>query len=211
MNLEPTRFSFYQLTKGYYCHFDREIFNRNFIKSEAFDVFPFLSFTGNPVVTVDSKSLPHIGSILSKLEMEYSSNSASDLDSVSVNLLSLFIEVRKYSIYRKAKENASFKIANLFKSKLSNSIYEKHSITEYASMLSVSPNHLNKCIKAATGKSAQELLNEMVILEAKVLLKQSSLTINEIAWKIGREDPSDFIRFFKSKTGFTPTEYRKKD
>ena len=76
-------------------------------------------------------------------------------------------------------------------------------------MLAVSPNHLNKCVKAATGKSAQELLSEMVLLEARVLLRQTSLTVNEIAWKIGKEDPSDFIRFFKSKTGQTPTEYRK--
>jgi AraC family transcriptional activator of pobA len=198
-------------SKGYYCHFDREIFNRSFIRSEIFDEFPFLSFTGNPLVTIDNKSLPHISNILSKLEIEYSGNNASDLDSISVNLLSLFLEVRKYSIYKKTKENASYKITNLFKNKLSNSIYAKHSIAEYADMLSVSPNHLNKCIKAATGKSAQELLNEMVILEAKVLLKQTSLTINEIAWKIGREEPSDFIRFFKSKTGSTPTEYRKMD
>ena len=73
------------------------------------------------------------------------------------------------------------------------------------------PNHLNKCVKAATGKSAQDLLSEMVLLEAKVLLRQTSLSVNEIAFKIGKEDTSDFIRFFKSKTNLTPTEYRKTD
>ena len=67
-------------------------------------------------------------------------------------------------------------------------------------------SNLNKCVKAATGKPAQELLSEMILAEAKVLLKQTSLTVNEIAWKIGKEDPSDFIRFFKSKTNLTPTE-----
>ena len=57
-------------------------------------------------------------------------------------------------------------------------------------------------------KSALELLNEMKILEAKVLLKQTSLTITEIADKLGKYEVSDFSRFFKSKTNKTPLEYR---
>ena len=134
-----------------------------------------------------------------------------DLDIISANLLALFLELRTFAKQEKVTENAAFRIAQQYKNKLSGYIYEKHSVAEYAVMLNVSPNHLNKCVKAATGKSAQELLSEMMILEAKVLLKQSSLSVNEIAWKIGKEDASDFIRFFKTKTGITPTEYRKKD
>ena len=84
-------------------------------------------------------------------------------------------------------------------------------MAEYAGLLNVSPNHLNKCVKSTTGKSAQDLLSEMVLLEAKVLLRQTSLSVNEIAFRIGKEDSSDFIRFFKSKTNLTPTEYRKTD
>jgi transcriptional regulator GlxA family with amidase domain len=62
--------------------------------------------------------------------------------------------------------------------------------------------------KAATGKSAHNLLDEMRVLEAKVLLKQTDLTIGEIAFKIGRFEPSDFSRFFKANTGMTPLKYR---
>jgi AraC family transcriptional activator of pobA len=48
----------------------------------------------------------------------------------------------------------------------------------------------------------------MVLMEAKALLRQTSLSISEIAFKIGKEDPSDFARFFKSKAGLTPSQYR---
>jgi len=48
----------------------------------------------------------------------------------------------------------------------------------------------------------------MRVLEAKVLLKQSNLSIADIAFKIGKLDPSDFSRFFKAETGKTPKEYR---
>jgi AraC family transcriptional activator of pobA len=45
-------------------------------------------------------------------------------------------------------------------------------------------------------------------MEAKALLRQTSLSVSEIAFKIGKEDPSDFARFFKSKSGLTPSQYR---
>ena len=87
-------------------------------------------------------------------------------------------------------------------------IYEKKSVQEFADYLSVSPNHLNKSVKITTGKSAHELLEEMRILEAKVLLSQTELSIGEIAFRLGKVDPSDFSRFFRAKTHLTPKQYR---
>jgi AraC-like DNA-binding protein len=194
---------------GFYCHFDMEIFNRKYIKHDFFSSFSFLEFTGNPLVTVDDASKAHIVNILHRLELEYNNNQKFDVDIISVNLLALFVEVKQFAKQEKITENAALRITQQYKSKLANYVYENHSVSEYAAMLAVSPNHLNKCVKTTTGKSAQDLLSEMIILEVKVLLKQTSLTVNEIAWKIGKEDVSDFIRFFKSKSGFTPTEYRK--
>ncbi|HMG93032.1 MAG TPA: helix-turn-helix domain-containing protein [Chryseolinea sp.] len=198
-------------TTGFYCHFDLEIFNRKCIKQDVLADYSFLDFTGNPLVTISDTAKLHVINLLTRLELEYSNPTKIDLDIISVNLLALFVEVRQFAKKEKITENASFRITQRYKNELSRYIYEKHSVAEYAGMLAVSPNHLNKCVKAATGKSAQDLLSDMVILESKVLLKQSTLTVNEIAWKTGKEDPSDFIRFFKSKTGLTPTEYRKMD
>lgn len=197
--------------KGFYCHFDMEIFNGKWMKPDMLTEFPFLQFNGNPLIKVDEISRHHIVNILHRLEREYTQDDKFDLDIIRANLLALLLEVKKFAKQEKITENSAFRITQQYKNKLARYIYEKHSVAEYASMLAVSPNHLNKCVKATTGKSAQELLSEMILLEAKVLLKQTSLTINEIAWKIGKEDPSDFIRFFKSKTNLTPTEYRKTD
>jgi AraC family transcriptional regulator, transcriptional activator of pobA len=197
--------------EGFYCHFDLEIFNCKWMKPDMLAEFPFLQFNGSPLITINKAAKANVLNILNRLESEYENNSTFDLDIIRVNLLALLLEIRQFSKQEKITENAAIRIAQQYKNKLSRYIYEKHSVAEYAAMLAISPNHLNKCVKAATGKSAQDLLSEMVLLEAKVLLKQTSLTVNEIAWKTGKEDASDFIRFFKSKTGFTPTEYRKKD
>ena len=87
-------------------------------------------------------------------------------------------------------------------------IHENQKISFYADILAVSPEHLNRSIKSAFGKTAHNYLDEMLLLEAKVLLKQSTFNISEIAYQIGKETPGDFIRFFKSKTGTTPKQSR---
>ncbi len=64
-------------------------------------------------------------------------------------------------------------------------------------------------MKKTLGKSAHDLLNEMLLLEAKVLLKQINLNVTEIAYKVGKNEASDFVRFIKKQTGIRPSEYRK--
>ena len=103
---------------------------------------------------------------------------------------------------------AALFISQQYKNLLAKNIYQNQRVTDYAKLLAVTSNHLNKCVKSITGKSAQDLLNEMLLLEAKVLLKQTDLQISEIAFKLKEQNPGDFGRFFKSKTGTTPGKYR---
>ncbi len=87
----------------------------------------------------------------------------------------------------------------------------ERSIDFYARQLEITPNHLNKSVKAATGRTAISLLNEMSILDAKMRLNHTNQTISEIAFQLGFEDQSYFSRFFKKATGLTPSEYRKEN
>jgi AraC-like DNA-binding protein len=75
--------------------------------------------------------------------------------------------------------------------------------------LGISPNHLNKSVKAVTGRTAIIILNEMNLQEAKMQLKYTNLSIGEIAFRLGFKDLSYFSRFFKKATGLSPLEYRK--
>jgi AraC-like DNA-binding protein len=78
----------------------------------------------------------------------------------------------------------------------------------YADKLCLTPKYLSKLIKTATGKSAPEWIDQFVILEAKNLLKYSGVTIKEIVFKLNFPNQSVFYKFFKARTGMTPTEYR---
>lgn len=78
----------------------------------------------------------------------------------------------------------------------------------YADKLCLTPKYLSRVIRDATGRSAPEWIDAYVILEAKNLLKYSGLAIKEIVYKLNFPNQSVFYKFFKSRTGLTPSEYR---
>lgn len=87
--------------------------------------------------------------------------------------------------------------------------YSKHrNVGFYADQLCLTPKYLSKLIKSATGRSAPEWIDAYVILEAKNLLKYSSSTIKEIVYMLNFPNQSVFYKFFKARTGMTPSEYR---
>lgn len=78
----------------------------------------------------------------------------------------------------------------------------------YADKLCLTPKYLSRIIKEASGKSAPEWIDSYVILEAKNLLKYSNLAIKEIVYRLNFPNQSVFYKFFKARTGMTPTDYR---
>lgn len=102
----------------------------------------------------------------------------------------------------------AFSIVQKYNDLLNVYLTKEHTIEFYAKMLKISPNHLNKSVKSVTGKTAISLLNEMRITEAKNLLKETDLSIAEIAFQLGFEDQSYFSRFFRKNTGDTPKAFR---
>jgi AraC family transcriptional regulator, transcriptional activator of pobA len=83
------------------------------------------------------------------------------------------------------------------------------SVSEYARLMNLSVYQLNAITKASVGKTTAELINEQIILEAKRFLLATPNQIKDIAWHLGYEDPSYFIRFFKNHTGYSPDVFRK--
>lgn len=78
----------------------------------------------------------------------------------------------------------------------------------YADKLCLTPKYLSKLIKTASGRSAPEWIDSYVVMEAKNLLKYSNITIKEIVYRLNFPNQSVFYKFFKARTGMTPSEYR---
>jgi AraC-like DNA-binding protein len=84
------------------------------------------------------------------------------------------------------------------------------SVSYFAGKLNLSPGYFSDLIKNETGQTVKEYLQIRIIEFAKIKILNSNQTINEIAYSLGFEYPQYFNRLFKSKTGMTPVEYRKR-
>jgi AraC-like DNA-binding protein len=79
---------------------------------------------------------------------------------------------------------------------------------ELAAQLSTHPSHLSRKFKDETKMTLTAFQQILRMKQAKHLLKTENLSVEEIAWTIGYDDPSYFARVFKKETGSTPSQYR---
>lgn len=84
----------------------------------------------------------------------------------------------------------------------------EHNVSFYAGQLNISPNRLSAVIKAYSGKTVMQWLHHRLVLQAKVLLQNSQLSIGNIASCLGFKNQAEFTRFFKRATGITPKEHK---
>lgn len=197
--------------EGYYCHFNLDLLTSDYKLKDLLSDFSFLNFNSHPLVIVSAEMKGEVViPLLKRLENEYKKGEKCRYEILRVYLMALFTELKPFATTASSSsQNSAYQITEQYKKALSQFIYEKQKVNDYAEILAVSPNHLNKCVKSITGQSAHDLLSEMILLEAKVLLKQTGQSVSEIAYHVGRNEISDFVRFFKSKTGMSPGEYRK--
>ena len=83
-------------------------------------------------------------------------------------------------------------------------------VTFYANKLCISTKYLTGICKSVTGEAAKKLIDDFSILEIKVLLQSTELTIQEIADRLGFPDQSYLGRYFKRHEGMSPKEYQSK-
>lgn len=85
----------------------------------------------------------------------------------------------------------------------------KKEVTYYASRLHITPKYLSEVLLAQTGRSAKAIIDDTVFLEAKSLLRQTSMNVQEICYYLGYADTSYFTKAFRTRVGMTPLAYRR--
>lgn len=89
--------------------------------------------------------------------------------------------------------------------------YAEHwQVAAYAEHLAVTPTHLSRIMRAATGQPASAALQERIIREARRNLAYSNLSIAQVAYALGYDDPAHFSRVFRRATGLSPRDFRKR-
>ena len=194
---------------GFFLHFSPKIFKD---KLHLLKSFSFLHLHTSPIVSMPEKHITPVLNILERLTGLFEDGGEKQLDLVVWYLLALFEEANRYTILPQEQEKnvgAASLLTQRYKEALTEHIYTCRTVEDFAKTLHVTPNHLNKCVKKTLEKTAQSLLNEMLVLEAQSLLRYSDLTISQIAYNLYRSSPSNFSRFFKNQTGMSPSAYLK--
>ncbi len=83
-------------------------------------------------------------------------------------------------------------------------------VSAHASKLGVSAPHLSRVCREVLGHSAQTVLHNRLMLEARRQLAYTSMTISQIAAALGFADPAYFSRFFQTRAGCSPSAYRER-
>ena len=85
---------------------------------------------------------------------------------------------------------------------------QERGIEFYADKLCISSRHLSSICKELDGQTAKKCIDEQIIIQVRMLLSTTTLTVAQIADEFNFPNASFFTRFFKEHTGITPKEYR---
>ncbi|HZI25156.1 MAG TPA: helix-turn-helix domain-containing protein [Chryseolinea sp.] len=97
---------------------------------------------------------------------------------------------------------------NFFLRSIKKSYTPMKSIKHYARELNITTVHLNRICQATVGKSALQVVDEFLFLEAEKYLKHTEYSISEVAYRLNFEDPAYFSRFFSKYAGVSPKVFR---
>lgn len=195
--------------KGFTCHFHPNILVGKFGNRYLVSDFQFLNNGNYPIININKESKKLILNLLERLATEFKSDIKPNSDIIHSYLYTLLTELKIiYGLNNFQRQNASFHITSQFRMLANEKVKENLKVADFAKMMNISPNHLNKSVKISTSKSASEILDEIKLIEIKYLLYQSTLSISEISYEMGYLDPSYFTRFFKKRENVSPTEFR---
>lgn len=198
------------VNKGYLVHFHNDILVGKFGRSDLHKDFEFLHVWGNPRVQLDKQTNQFVLHLFKRLLVEYQDYGITRLDLLQPYFITLLCEVnRAYQPLVREGQPAAIQLTNQFQQLLFTHLTTHHRVSDYAAMLNITPNHLNKTIKAVTHKPPTRWIDEAILQEAKVLLYQSDFPISEIAMAVGIEDQSYFTRLFRKYEMVTPSEFRR--
>ncbi|GAA4236763.1 helix-turn-helix domain-containing protein [Postechiella marina] len=107
------------------------------------------------------------------------------------------------------KQSKQLNIFLDFKSLLEKHFTKSRNADFYAEKLNITYKHLNTICKSIISITAKQFIDEFIVLEAKRQLVNSEIKSTELAYALGFEEPTNFVKYFRKNTGFTPNQFKK--
>jgi len=208
--------------REYFVVFTESFIRRHKVLADIIFQLPFFHLEKAVPLEVGQEEMDKLLGLFMEMFKEYRSDNKDRFELIASYVHTLLLSVRRlYNRYSDVdkKLTSHIKKSNvalverfrlLIQQNISGGVLEKldRSIKSYAEQLSTHPNHLNAVVKRHHNMSAIAFMHQHVIQEAKVLLTQTSLSVKEIAYRLGFIDTPHFINFFRKQEGVTPIQFR---
>ena len=211
--------------QGYYIMFTQDFITQSPYFGTLLDDFPFLRIDKALPFEVSQSDLSAVSILFGKIYEEYYSEHEDKFQLIEAYVLLVLRYVRRYfnaqvhpDIAARELRNADLKLLSRFQSLIETSFQSElppqkeanlHTVGYYAQQLSVHPNHLNAVVKSISGQTALQLIHHHLMQQAKALLAQTQMSVQEVAATLHFDSPNYFSRFFKKNSGIAPLAFRK--
>jgi AraC-like DNA-binding protein len=197
---------------GYCIHFRTE-FIQSLLSGGLSEDFPYFDLEAEHIINLTPDQSAIISQSFKDIIEEHKRFSY-EHDYVLRNYIHILLlrirDIYKVHTKRTAETSTrSMQLSNRFKHLAEKNFIEKRSIKDYATMLNITPRHLSDVVKETIGRPPLRIIHDLLLLEAKVLLRSTDMTSLQIAHELRFADQSHFSRFVKQYTGLTPQVLRK--
>ena len=177
----------------------------------------FLKFVENPTLALTPEESRSMRSMIAQIEREtrgpethFSFDIVSGLIAATIYKVGdiMYHYLAEHPEGQNNSHNRAEEYFKQFTHLLGEHFREERSVGFYARQLCITPKYLTTLIKRISGQSVSEWIDNYVILEAKTLLKYSTMSIQEIAYYLNFPNQSFFGSYFKRNTGMSPSQYK---
>ena len=208
--LAPGQVHHWQLgpgVRGFVVFFDAGFYLFRYPGSRLY-TYPFFDSAHPPVLYLPPAET-EIRPLIEGLFAEYSTPQTNQAEVFRSYLhLCLELAARHYAAAPTAETSLAQQQIRQFGALLNQHFRTRRSVRDYAALLHVSANYLNAQCRRVLNKTASALIHERVVTEAQRLLSHSALGVAQVAYELGFEDASYFVRYFRKYTGTTPEAFR---
>lgn len=208
--LAPGQVHHWQLgpgTRGIVVFFSADFYLFRYPGGQLYS-YPFFDSTHPPVLELPPAETD-IRPLLARMLAEGALPHANQAEVLRSYLhLVLELAARHYAARPAAEAGPALRQIRQFGTLLNQHYRTKRRVRDYAALLHVTANHLTALCRRTLNKTASALIQERVVVEAQRLLRHSALSVAQVAYELGFEDASYFVRYFRKHAGTTPEAFR---
>lgn len=165
-----------------------------------------------PLLKTTSTLSPVVEELFTRLSREMNSDEAGRDDILRSYLQILLVHLQRLKQqqhqFLQASRDLAFDLFQQYKIAIEKHFRRLHQVQDYEQILNTQARTLNKVARKYAARSAGQLIDERILLEARRYLHHGTLSVKEIAFELGFEDPAYFNRFFKKNIGVAPQQFK---